>query len=45
MDDEEPEIEMPDMAGPFCGCMTCQVRETLHAAWPSLRAAALRGDP
>jgi hypothetical protein len=30
----------PDMAGPFDGCDTCQVRETLHAAWPFLLEAA-----
>ena len=30
----------PDMAGPFCGCETCVIRETLHAAWPILLEAA-----
>lgn len=24
---------------PFCGCGTCEVRETLHAAWPHLLEA------
>lgn len=38
LDDDGPE---PDMAGPFCGCATCLVRETLHAAWPYLRQLAL----
>jgi hypothetical protein len=29
----------PDgLMAPFCGCLTCQVRETLHAAEPYLRA-------
>lgn len=23
-----------DMAGPYCGCEVCVIRETLHAAWP-----------
>lgn len=32
-DGEEPE----DLAGPFCGCQTCEVRETLHAAYPHLQ--------
>lgn len=29
-----------DMAGPFCGCETCVIREVLHAAWPILLQAA-----
>lgn len=34
--DEGPE---PDgLAAPFCGCPACDVRETLHAAYPHLRA-------
>lgn len=37
-DDDGPEL---DMAGPFCGCETCLVRETLHAAWPFLKRLAL----
>lgn len=27
--------------GPWCGCDTCQVRETLHAALPHLEKAVL----
>lgn len=26
----------PELAGPYCGCDTCTVREVLHAAWPFL---------
>lgn len=29
------------MAGPYCGCETCIVREVLDAAWPILEEAAL----
>lgn len=29
------------LAGPFCGCLTCEVREILHAAYPHLRDIAL----
>jgi hypothetical protein len=28
--------ESLDLAGPFCGCTTCIVREILDAAWPYL---------
>lgn len=28
--------EEPDSAGPFCGCLTCEVREILDAAYPYL---------
>lgn len=28
-----------DAAAPYCGCRTCTVRETLHAAWPVLKIA------
>lgn len=38
LDDEEVE---PETLAPFCSCMTCEVRETLHAAYPHLRAMAL----
>lgn len=38
-----PEVEWPDSAGPYCGCQTCVIRETLWAAWPHLRQAALEG--
>ena len=34
-DGEEPKRDDPAIA-PFCGCMTCQVRETLAAATPFL---------
>lgn len=30
-------------SAPFDGCQTCETRETLHAAWPLLRLAALTG--
>lgn len=30
----------PATAGPWCGCDTCMVRETLYAAWPILLEAA-----
>lgn len=36
-DDEEGEV---DSAGPFCGCVTCEVREVLDAAYPHLMAIA-----
>lgn len=26
----------PELAGPYCGCDTCLVREVLDAAWPHL---------
>lgn len=29
------------LAGPFCGCNTCVVREVLSAAWPHLRLHAV----
>ena len=35
--------EHPNAAGPYCGCRTCVVRETLDAAWPIMRRAALDG--
>ena len=38
--DEAPEWP-EDMAGPWCACDTCTIRETLHAAWPILRAGAI----
>lgn len=34
VNDDGPEPE--GLAGPFCGCPTCDVRETLHAAYPHL---------
>lgn len=33
-------VDWPVTAGPFCGCMTCEVREVLHAAWPLMLEAA-----
>ena len=30
----------PDnLTAPFCGCTTCEVRETLFAAWPIFEAS------
>lgn len=31
---DDATVQMPETAGPYCGCSTCIVRETLHAAWP-----------
>jgi len=43
-DSDGEDVELPDypedMAGPYCGCQTCMVREVLHAAWPILLEAA-----
>jgi hypothetical protein len=36
---DEAEDEAGELAGPFCGCMTCEVREVLDAAWPHLKTA------
>jgi hypothetical protein len=46
----EPNVVWPDSAGPYDGCQTCEIRETLYAAWPIMqeRAAAelrLTGEP
>lgn len=40
--DDDPELEdaAADLAGPFCGCITCEVREILDAAWPYLQRLA-----
>lgn len=35
------DVEWPDIRAPFDGCLTCQVRETLHAAMPILREIAV----
>lgn len=35
LNEDGPEPVMLDV---FCGCLTCEVRETLHAAQPHLRA-------
>ena len=37
-----PDGEDPSV-GPFCGCTTCIVRETLHAAWPIIERG-IRAD-
>jgi hypothetical protein len=34
----DEEIPESPACGPFCGCDTCQVRETLFAAWPVVEA-------
>lgn len=39
-DDDQTAPWPEDMAGPFCGCETCVVREVLHAAWPHMRNLA-----
>ena len=41
-EDDGPLPESPASA-PFCACETCEIRETLFAAWPLLREAALAG--
>lgn len=30
--------------GPYCGCVTCEVREILHAAVPLIAAGIVAGD-
>lgn len=35
---EEEEADADGLAGPFCGCETCMVREVLSAAYPHLEA-------
>lgn len=38
-EDIDEDSELADqLAGPFCGCMTCEVREVLDAAYPHLLA-------
>ena len=32
------------LAGVFCGCETCVIREVLHAAWPYLYRLAHHPD-
>jgi hypothetical protein len=32
----EPPADPGELAGPFCGCDTCIVREVLDAAWPHM---------
>lgn len=43
--EQDPAAEAPPALAAYCGCPTCQVRETLDAAWPYLRRAALEGYP
>lgn len=38
-EDADPDA-MPETAGPWCGCDTCQVREAVAAAWPHAIAYA-----
>lgn len=40
-DDFDTELESPAV-GPFCGCVTCVVREVLHAAWEPMMELARR---
>jgi hypothetical protein len=40
IDDEALPVEL---AGAYCGCLTCDVREVLDAAWPYLYRMAI--DP
>ncbi|MBB2988447.1 hypothetical protein [Terracoccus luteus] len=44
---EGPDEDFPDSpaSAPFNGCDDCQVRETLHAAWPVLYEAVLADQP
>jgi hypothetical protein len=35
---DDAEDEAGELAGPFCGCLTCEVREILDAAYPHLKA-------
>jgi len=37
--EEGDETAESPACAPFCGCETCVVRETLHAAWPFCEAA------
>lgn len=39
------EAEMPVTAALYCGCMTCQVREVLFAAWPIIEDYARANPP
>lgn len=41
--EDRPEGESPAI-GPYCGCQTCTVRETLYAAWPIIEEAVRSGD-
>jgi hypothetical protein len=41
MDEVPDDYESPALA-PYCGCLTCQVRETLDAAWDPIAELARR---
>jgi hypothetical protein len=44
---EREDVDRPEwdeLAGPFCGCDTCIVREILDAAWPHLQTLALMAE-
>src|SRR3954464_9028816 len=40
-DSLDENYEVDELAGPYCGCITCDVREVLAAAWPYLKELAL----
>lgn len=42
-DGERPAGEPPSCA-PYCGCLTCIIREVLSATWPILEEAVRSGD-
>jgi len=39
----EDVVILSPVSAPFCGCQTCEVRETLFAAWPFLVEAVKAG--
>lgn len=41
---EDEDAEAPDLAGAYCGCLTCDVREALDAAWPFLYRIAIDSE-
>ena len=41
---ENDENDGSTLSGLFCGCETCVIRETLHAAWPYLYRLAHHPD-
>lgn len=44
-EDDETHPGYSFLAGPYCGCDTCIVREVLDAAWPFLKEIALMEGP
>lgn len=40
--DELPEDYESPAVAPYCGCLTCQVRETLDASWEPMMELARR---